>query len=214
MSLEQLWEEVTKLNKLYFPSDLVPIVGNGKTEKPKVLFLFINPTHANISSRSNWRGPCFPFCGTKQIWRIFHRAGLFDDSLMREVELSREWSVALAERVLGFLKTKGFYFTNVVKSTGADASLPGSQKIKLFLPILCKEIELVKPQNIVTFGLIPFKALMNKNINLNGYFKNIMRKRAVNLEYEGARVIPCYFPTGRGNPARAIEILKLLAKNL
>ena len=136
-TLEELWNTVDELNQKHFPeNNLKPILGNGKTFRPKVMFVFINPTHANISSDQNWQGPRFPFIGTKPIWRIFHRAGMFDDKLIEEINNSKSWSLEFTKEVLNFLKSKSFYFTNIVKWTGANATLPNSEKIKLFLPIL------------------------------------------------------------------------------
>lgn len=67
-TLEELWNVVDELNQRYFPENsLKPILGNGKTFRPKFMFVFINPTRANISSDQNWQGPRFPFIGTKSV---------------------------------------------------------------------------------------------------------------------------------------------------
>ena len=169
-SLEELWEIVDNINKQHFPeNNLMPIWGNGKIFRPKIMFVFINPTHANISSDQNWQGPRFPFIGTKPVWRIFHRAGMFDDELFNRINNSKFWSLEFTNEVLDFLKSKSFYITNIVKWTGHDATLPNSKKIKLFLPILKREIEIVQPQYIVTFGLIPFENMTKQKIKLGDY---------------------------------------------
>jgi len=215
-TLEELWKIVDDINKKHFPGhNLKPILGNGETFRPKVMFVFINPTYANISSNPNWQGPRFPFIGTKPIWRIFYRAGMFDDDLINEIESSESWSLEFTYKVLEFLKSRSFYLTNVVKWTGSDATLPDSEKIKLFLPILEKEIEIVQPQHIVTFGLIPFESLTRQKIRLDDYHSEVMRDKKLKffgMEYGKfkTKIIPCYFPVGRGNPKKAIEILKLV----
>ena len=118
-------------------------------------------------------------------------------------------------QVLDFLKSKSFYFTNIVKWTGHNAVLPNQEKIKLFLPVLQREIEVVQPKYIVAFGLIPFENITGQKIRLNDYFVEIMENKKLNFfenrigEYR-AKIIPCYFPVGRGNPQRAVEILKLV----
>lgn len=215
-TLEQLWNAVDELNCKHFPENsLKPILGNGKTFRPKVMFVFINPTHANISSNPNWQGPRFPFIGTKPVWRIFHKVGLFDDELIEKINASRSWSLELTDEVLNFLKAKSFYFTNIVKWTGSDATLPNSEKIKLFLPILGREIEIVQPFHIGTFGRIPFENMPNQKIKLIDYYSEVTknkRLRFFDIEYNGfkTKIIPCYFPVGRGDPKKAIEILKLI----
>lgn len=214
--LDGLWKEVDDLNQRYFPDNtLQPILGGGRTCKPKVMFVFINPTGRNLSSDRQWKGPRFPFIGTAQVWRIFHRAGLFDDELMEYINSKREWSLEFTGRVLHFLGEKSFYFTNLVKRTGRDATLPDSEKIRLFLPILEKEIEIVHPRYIVAFGLIPFESIARRNITLRDYYSKAMRaKRLIPFEVGiGSRVrkvIPCYFPVGRGNPEKAVELLRLV----
>ncbi len=192
----------------------MPILGNGETSRPKVMFVFINPTHTNISSDQNWQGPRFPFIGTKPVWRIFHRAGMFDDELIHRINNSKFWSLEFTNEVLDFLKSKSFYITNIVKWTGHDATLPNSEKIKLFLPILKREIEIVQPQYIVTFGLIPFENMTKQKIKLGDYYSEIMQDKKLrffDIKYGNfeTKVIPCYFPVGRGNPKKAVEILKL-----
>lgn len=215
-NLAELWNIIDEVNKKHFPhNNLRPILGGGKTENPKFMFVFINPTARNISSKRSWKGPRFPFVGTKQVWRIFHRAGLLDDTLMQKIEDSGSWSFGFANKVLSFMKKQSFYFTNIVKWTGNDATLPNSEKIKLFLPILEKEIQIVQPQQIVTFGLIPFENMTGQKIKLIDYYSDVMKGKKLK-SYEAkygsfrTKIIPCYFPVGRGDPGKAVDILRLL----
>ena len=213
-TLEDLWKIVTETNKKYFPdNNLMPVLGGGKTNKPKIMFVLINPTKLNISSDPGWQGPRFPFIGRKHHWNVLYKAGLFDKDLIAHMN-TEPWSVAFAHKVLHFLEKKEFYLTNIVKWTGHDATLPDAQKIKLFLPLLKKEIEIVKPRYIVAFGLIPFQALVQQKIRLSDYYEESMKIKqlktySLKVGTEEIQVIPCYFPVGRGNPKKAIELLKL-----
>lgn len=215
-TLDHLWKYVHETHDAHFPDHpLMPILGNGQCSKPKIMFVFINPTARNSSSHRHWQGPRFPFIGTKQIWRIFHRAGLFDDALLTAINKQSTWSLAFTEEVLRFLKNKSFYLTNLVKWTGHDAAPPKSDMVRLFLPILQREIELVQPQYIVTFGLLPFTALTQQKIHLQQYYTDAMKHKQLNMYptrfgQHQTQVIPCYFPVGRGNPKRAIELLNFL----
>jgi len=216
-SLSQLWDKVLELNRKHFPDNaLMPIVGGGRISNPKFMFIFINPTVRNISSNPDWSGFRAPFIGTKNIWRIFNRAGLFDNDLLQEVENSpTSWSTDFAEKVYKHLEDQSFYFTNIVKWTGHNADLPNSEKAKLFLPILKREIEIVQPQHIVTFGLIPFNHLVGEKIKLIDYYSRLQETEEFQ-QFEkriGERkfnIIPCYFPVGRGDPKRAIEMLRMM----
>jgi len=217
-TLDELWEHVSELNRKSFPGhELQPILGGGKTINPKFMFVFINPTSANISSGKGWKGPRFPFIGTKQVWRVFHNAGILDRRLMDGINSDHNWSLEFTDEILSFLKKKDIYLTNIVKWTGQDATLPDSEKIRLFLPVLKREIEIISPEYVITFGLIPFERLTGQKIKLADYYSEAMksgRLKHFDLQVDSVKtkVIPCYFPVGRGDPKRATEILKLVNK--
>ena len=219
-TLEELWVEVADINRKHFPENsLMPILGNGKTLRPKVMFVFINPTGANISSARDWKGPRFPFIGTRGVWKVFHRAGMLDDGLARKINDSKSWSLELTEEVLDSLRSRSLYLTNIVKWTGSDATLPDAEKIKLFLPILEREILIVQPQHVVAFGLIPFESMTGRKIKLGEYHSEAMKKgrlRSFDVQCGDfkTKVIPCYFPVGRGNPGKAVDILRLVGEKL
>lgn len=215
-TLEDLWVYTNHLHKKHFPeSKLEPIHSGGKLKNPKYMFVFINPTYKNVSSKSDWQGKRRPWTGTKYIWRIFTKAGLFSEELLEEIENTKEWSVEFADKVYAHLENRGYYITNTVKWTGENADLPDTQKINLFSPILKKEIQLVNPHYIVTFGLISFNALSSQKVKLTDYYDQSIKSQSLDtfeLEFEGQKfkIVPCYFPVGRGNPKRAVELLKLL----
>ncbi|MBU0953527.1 MAG: hypothetical protein KKA90_03855 [Nanoarchaeota archaeon] len=211
-TLAELWKYVDDVNAKHFPeNELRPILGAGKTKNPKIMFVLINPTIGNISSHPTWTGPRFPFIGRKHHWRVMHQAGFLDDKIMEHIEHATTWSPTFAEAVGKEMERQNIYTTNIVKWTGHDGSLPEKEKIALFLPILKREIELVQPEYIVTFGLIPFEALTNKTIRLRDYYTEAMKtKRLRTYPCASGDVIPCYFPVGRGDPKKAVEILKLV----
>jgi len=214
--LEDLWKEVDRLQRKAFPKQhLVSIVGDGKAHRPRFMFVFINPTARNISADPAWKGPRFPFIGTKDFWRVFYRAGLFDASLIKYIEKNKKWSVPFTQKVLRFLRRHNYYFTNVVKLTGTTAKLPTARQIKLFLPILQREIELVQPTYIITFGVIPFERLAKKKIRMKDYYHTLMETKHVHvwnvtIGYFHGKITPCYFPMGRGEPKKAVEMLRMI----
>lgn len=215
-TLDELWSKVFELNREHFPeNNLMPIFGGGRIHKPRFMFVLINPTHTNQSSDPDWQGPRFPFLGKKDLWRVFYKAGLLNDELMGEIEDRSTWSVAFANKVLKFLDKKELYLTNIVKWTGHDANLPDSNKTNLFLPILEREIEMIQPEYIIAFGLIPFQGLTKQKIKLSEYYSDVISEQElkfyeVEVRSVRAKVIPCYFPVGRGDRKKAVEILKLL----
>ena len=217
-TLDDLWLYVSELNRTHFPTnELRPILGGGKTFKPKMMFVFINPTAANISSDKNWKGPRFPFIGTKQVWGVFYRAGIFDQRLIDRINSDTSWSLGFTNEVLRFLEKKSIYLTNIVKWTGHDATLPDSEKISLFLPVLEREIELIQPEYVIAFGLIPFERITKHKVRLSDYYSESMTDGGlkhfdIQINSIKTKVIPCYFPVGRGDPKRAVEILRLVGR--
>jgi len=216
MKLKELWKKVDKLSER-FPSDYNPILGNGKCHRPEFMLVFINPTKANISSHAGWKGFRAPFIGTKPVWRVLHKAGWFNSQLMKVIEASSVWSPRFAKIIYDSLARRGLYLTNIVKWTGETAELPNAEKIKAYLPLLKKEIEIVNPKYIITMGLIPFEHLTGQKIKLRDYYKEVMKKKKLKtydlkIDSKTYKVIPCYFPVGRGDPKKAAEILKLLKR--
>lgn len=215
-TIEELWKYTQDLHKDHFPnSRLKPVMSGGKLHKPKFMFVFINPTYRNVSSDLGWSGLSRPWVGTKYIWKIFYNSGNFSKELLDEINCRTTWDEDFANKVYNDLEAKSFYFTNIVKWTGENADLPDSSKIKLFTPILKKEISIVRPDFVVTFGLIPYKGLTNNNIRLSDIYEKTMAKNSlyyepVSIENYSCNIVPCYFPVGRGNPKRATEILKYI----
>jgi uracil-DNA glycosylase len=211
--LAELWKRVDNCEDCSASSNkLNHILGGGKESKPKVMFVFINPTHRNITSSPKYKGPRYPFAGTKEVWKVFFNAGLFPHDLMEQVNLNK-WDQELIDSVLIFLRKSGFYFTNVSKCCNYNADLPNSQKIKKGEKLLFEEIEIVRPELIVTFGLIPTKVLTGMNLKLCDCLGEIRRgkditRKSISIMGKNYPVIPCYFPVGRGNPSKAVEILR------
>lgn len=213
--LDELWYEVKKVTKEHYPkNNLAPILGNGLTERPKFMIVFINPTARNISSNPKWQGPRYPFIGTKHIWSFFNKIGIIDDNLLEEIKDNyKSWSYDFTYKVLNQLQKKKVYLTNIVKNTGDNADLPQSKDISLYLPYFLREIEIVNPEYVITFGLIPTKPLLNKIIKLSDYIdylrqNNKPKIEKITINNKPFKVIPCYYPIGRGNPDKAIEILE------
>ena len=87
--------------------------------------------------------------------------------------------------------------------------------IYLYLPSFLKEIELVDPKYIITFGQIPFSALVKDKIKLKEYHNEVVTTGKIKF-YESIinnkryKIIPCLYPIGSGNPKLAVELLKLI----
>jgi len=215
-NLNELQECIWLTQKKYFPQDNFYFVsGAGKARYPKIMGIFINPTMRNISSHPEWSGPRFPFAGINQFWRVMHRTGIFSTTGMKAIENSKHWTVDLARIVLNALDEAEVYLTNLVKRTYKGPQLPDCETVNIFLPILLKEIELIQPKYIVTFGRFPFFHLSGQKLKLDIYYRlfegtHFLKTYNVIINSKTYKVIPCYFPVGRGNPVRSEKILERL----
>ena len=65
-------------------------------------------------------------------------------------------------------------------------------------------------------GLLPFNTLIQEPIKLSEIYKKVMNGKPVSQKTKIGRkefdVHPCYFPIGRGNPRRAVEMLYRIGK--
>ncbi|MBW3003252.1 hypothetical protein KY328_04735 [Candidatus Woesearchaeota archaeon] len=219
MKLQLLWTQIKNITTENYPSNnLAPILGAGAMN-PKYMIVFINPTARNLSSNPRWKGPHYPFIGTNQPWGFFNKLGIIDDRLYKEIRKNyKNWDAKFADKVLNELKKKKVWLTNIVKNTGSNADLPKAKDIKLYLPYFLKEIEIVNPEYIIAFGLIPIKALLKKDVKLSHYRDYLRKNKTLKIEKikinnKEFKVIPCYYPIGRGNPDKALEILSRLFLN-
>jgi hypothetical protein len=221
LQLPQITEQVAQISqRFYGDHSLDAISGAGKTAKPKLALVFINPTHRNISTRKEWNGLKAPWIGCANIWQLFADAGLIDNAINRAIQEARTvWSQAFAQDVYSHAAERGLYITNIVKWPGLDAKLPEKEKIKLYAPLLIDELKLLDAERIIAFGQLTFDGILRelriKNTNTFGSInEGMLAEQTINgVESAVGEIVPCYFPVGQGikNRAKAVEILKLAA---
>lgn len=116
--------------------DKILVFGDGNSDRPPIMLIGEAPGEQETLKRR-------PFVG---------KAGKNLDEFLDLMGMERET----------------LYVSNVVKirptSLGKTGRVrnraPSKEEIALFLPFLMKEIDLVKPQSIVTLGNVPLKALL------------------------------------------------------
>jgi uracil-DNA glycosylase len=193
-------------------------VPGGGSLRPELMLIFINPTIRNITAHASWDGPRFPFAGKPRLWEILATAGFVSADLPQRIaELGR--TPEMVELLIDETRRQGLYVTNAVKCVDDGSNLPTAARVAAGWPLLQAEIALVQPRLIVTFGLIPFRALTGVNIRLSDYLWDAQQGRCTffpSHAIDGQRypVFPCYFPTGRGNPVAATTMLIALRRHL
>jgi len=218
LELQRLYKEFDKKYKNN-SNELRPILGGGKVRSPKFLFLFINPTHLNISSDKNYKGKRrYPFIGVRYFWRLLCQAGFLDKTIVDDI-YKYGWQLQDEIRVEKNLSKHGVYISNLVKDTQNGPENPSKSVIQNNFALLEKETNIVNPKYIIAFGRLVFQALTGKDIKLQKCFNDVIRKTykpyqskpILGKEY---KILPCYFPIGRGNPKKAIKILYYINQKL
>jgi DNA polymerase len=209
MKLEDLHKEYDRLQEKYGAKELVSIYNGGCEDNPDICFIFMNPTGRNIASSKAWKGHRYPWLGTKNIWKLFFKVNLIDKEIYEEIIKRKvcEWNEDFADSVYENVSMHKYFITNLGKCTQIDARpLPDSVYLE-YLDLIWKEIDIIKPKKIVTFGNQVSSIILGKKINVSK-----CRKQYFEKEYNGIKAIiyPVYYPVGNGtmNVDKVIEDLE------
>lgn len=105
----------------------------------------------------------------KNIWKLFYNIGLLDKKIFEEIQKRKplEWDELFADLVYSNVEKYKYFITNLGKCTQIDARpLPDSIYQK-YLKLLYKEIEIIKPKIIITFGNQVSSIFLNENIQVS-----------------------------------------------
>lgn len=214
MKIEKLNKEYDKLQCLYGDKNLKSIYNGGCINNPDICFVFMNPTGRNIASDPNWKGKRSPWIGTKNIWKLFYKINLLDECIYEKIIQKKpcEWNEEFADAVYDNVEKHKYFITNLGKCTQVDARVIPNSVYEKYLNLLLKEIEIIKPKIIITFGNQVSSILLNKNISVSQCRKQYYILNISNSIY---KVYPVYYPIGNGmmNIDKAIEDLKYIIDN-
>ncbi|GAB4157137.1 MAG: hypothetical protein Fur003_0760 [Candidatus Dojkabacteria bacterium] len=205
-----LHPQIDQLHLKHGDSSLHAIYGAGQITSPKLFLIFMNPTGRNISAHKTWQGLQAPWLGTKNIWKLLGQLGVFTNTQVLESISSMrpdQWTPQFSIDLYNEVANNSLYITNIAKCTHIDARHVADSVYKEFLPLLYEEIELIKPQAIVTFGNQVSSITLGKPISVSKYPGNEYEELA--LGGSKYTVYPTYYPVGQGmrNIKKAIERL-------
>lgn len=214
MMLEDLNKEYDRLQKIYGDPQLHSIYNGGLKENPDLCLVFMNPTGRNIASKNDWEGPYYPWLGTKNIWDLFMELNLIDEDIYQKIKeiKGRDWTPSFSYEVYENVKKHKLFITNLGKCTQTDARPLKNQSFAEYLPLLEKEIEIIKPKVIILFGNQVSSIFLNKKIAVSQVRKQVFIKEINHVNYKCYAV---YYPVGNGrfNIAKTIEDIKWIMNN-
>jgi hypothetical protein len=216
IQLREVCETADLITQKEYPNTtLRPILGAGKIRNAKVAFVFINPTHRNISSAPAWEGLRAPWLGVRNVWKMFFESGVITSEVYEATQVPENWNEEFALDHYRTLAKNGFYITNLVKWTGSDAALPSIKMVSAYRELLKEELKLVSPAYTVAFGQLTFNTLIPdvRRMRFSELVEGSDLKAYSSDEFKN--VVPSYFPVGQGikNWKKAVktvsEVLKL-----
>lgn len=193
MQLLDLQNEFNKLQDIYGEVNFDPIISGGQYTTPDICFIFMNPTGRNIAAEKSWSSIKSPWLGTKNVWNIFSKLNMLDEGIYTEILKRKpmEWDYDFANRVYEDITNRGIYITNLAKCTQLDARPLPNKVFKEYLDLLFKELEIVKPKKIVTFGNQVSSIFLDTNISVSKERKKIFM-------HNNIPTLPVYYPVGQG----------------
>ena len=212
--LDDLKIEYEKQKKKYGDKDLDSIYNGGCYKNPDICFVFMNPTGKNIASSKKWQGRKSPWLGTKNIWKLFNKINLLSDKVYNEILMRKpnDWDYDFCDYVYNEITENKVFITNLGKCTQKDARPLNDNVLKQYLNLLFREINIIKPKIIVTFGNQVSSIILNKKISVSENRKKLHQLEINNNMY---KVYPVYYPVGNGifNIDKAIEDINWIIKN-
>lgn len=211
MKLCNLNKEYDKLQKIYGDPNLHSIYNGGCIENPNICFVFMNPTGKNIASLPGWPGPYHPWLGTKNIWDLFYAVNLLDENIYNNIKSIKgsEWTPEFSKTVYENITNHKVFITNLGKCTQIDARPLKDSYFKDYLPLLEKEIKIIKPKVVILFGNQVSSIFLNEKISVSQTRKQYFDKK---LGKETYKCFPVFYPVGNGrfNIDKSIEDIKYI----
>lgn len=215
MKIKDLKKEYDKLQKKYGAKELDSIYNGGCEENPEICFVFMNPTGRNIASNKEWTGRKSPWLGTKNIWKLFYNVNLLSQKTFDKIQEKKpkEWDYNFCDYVYKEIEENKIFITNLGKCTQIDARPLPDEVLEKYLELLFKEIDIIKPKIIITFGNQVSSIILNQKISVS---ENRKKHHELEINKQIYKVYPVYYPVGNGifNIDKSIEDIRwIMEKN-
>lgn len=167
LKIVDLKQEYDKLQIKYGDKELDSIYNGGCEKNPDICFVFMNPTGKNIASNKSWKGRKSPWLGTKNIWKLFYKVNLLDEEVFNKIQEKKpkDWDYEFCDLVYENITNNKLFITNLGKCTQIVARPLSDEVLKKYLTLLYKEIDIIKPKIIITFGNQVSSIVLNKKIS-------------------------------------------------
>ncbi len=198
----------------YGDKKLDSIYNGGCEKNPDICFIFMNPTGKNIASNKSWKGRKSPWLGTKNIWKLFYKVNLLSEEVFKKIQEKKpkDWDYEFCDYVYEEIENNKIFITNLGKCTQIDARPLLDKVLKKYLNLLFKEIDIIKPKIIITFGNQVSSIILNKKISVS---QNRKIGHEIKINNNVYKVYSVYYPVGNGifNIDKSIEDINWIIEN-
>lgn len=214
MKISDLNKEYDRLQMKYGAKELNSIYNGGCVNNPDICFVFMNPTGKNIASAKTWTGRRLPWLGTKNIWKLFYNVNLISEDTFKKIheKKPKDWDYDFCDYLYNEIEKNKIFITNLGKCTQIDARPLSDDVLNKYLDLLFKEIDIIKPKVIITFGNQVSSIILNKKISVS---ENRKVSHELEINNNIYKVYPVYYPVGNGifNIDKSIEDIKWIIDN-
>ena len=217
LQIDSIKPEIDRLQKKHGSKDYVALYGPGCVKNPKVMFIFMNPTARNLSAHKTWKGIRASWIGHKNTWKFLADLGVFDRKLSDKIQGFKtgpeagDWTPEFAEEIYNNIAKNKAYITGFARCTQPDARHVHDSVFKESRNVTLKEISLLNPKVIISFGNQVSSHLLGQNIKVSDWRG---KKAELVVDKKKFIVYPTFYPVGMGlrNIGKAVEDIKKILK--
>jgi len=187
------------------------IYGAGRIVNPEVCLIFMNPTARNVAASASWEGIRAPWLGTKNVWKLLYRLGLFrNHSMLSRIQNMKpeDWTPAFSQDLYNEVEKESVYITNIAKCTQDDARHLSDSIFKKYLPLMFTELEILKPKIVLTLGNQVSSILLGRTVSVSKYL-NVESEDLTTPNGINIKIYPAYYPVGQGTPNMSKTITRI-----
>lgn len=211
LQVDSIKGEIDELQKKHGHKDFCALYGTGCIKRPKVMFLFMNPTAKNLTVKKEWKGIRAPWVGLKNTWRLMHKLNVISDKTIALIESMDEedWTDEFVVKLYSEVSSSGAYLTNLARSTQPDARHISDTIFRESRKVTLEEISIIRPRMIIAFGNQVSTTLLGQSIKVSECRRKKFELEIGKYSYD---VYPTYYPVGMGimNMAKAVSDIKYI----
>ncbi len=145
----------------------------------------------------------------KKCLEYFFDLGFLSKSLYQKTQTfkSGDWTNEFCNTIYSELKKQKVFVTNLAKCTQLDARPLKNTVFNNYLKLTKKEISLIQPKHIISFGNQVSSILLSKPISVGNYTST--NNELLEIDGKIFKVYPTHYPVGQGRRNMPLAIKRI-----